>query len=176
MTTLAQSTSKRLLRALAFGLASLMPLASQAAPQASGPAASTPATTMPATPSISPQHEQAVSALSQQLWRWMSDRNTDALATLFHDKAMFVHMSRTLSKSAELEVIRSGSIQYKKVDIQDTSVRVVGNTAIVLTKMRLGAIVRDNEVSNPFIVTEVYVQQGTTWSLASLAFTRLVGD
>lgn len=46
----------------------------------------------------------------------------------------------------------------------------------MLTKMRLGAVVRDKEVTNPFMVTEVYVLQGETWSLASLAFTRLVGD
>ena len=110
------------------------------------------------------------------MWRWMSERNVDGLSKLFNDKAMFVHMSRTLTKSAELDVIRSGNIQYKKVDIQESSVRLVGSTAVVLTKMRLGAVVRDTEVTNPFMVTEVYVRQGETWTLASLAFTRLVGD
>ena len=120
--------------------------------------------------------EQDVLALSKQMWRWMSDRNTEALSTLYDDKVMFVHMSRTLTKSEELDVIKSGNIQYKKVDIQASSVRLVDSTAIVLTKMRLGAVVGGKEVSNPFMVTEVYVRQGKTWALASLAFTRLVGD
>jgi hypothetical protein len=31
-----------------------------------------------------------------------------------------------------------------------------------------------NEVTNPFVVTEVYVQQSDTWILASLSFTRLL--
>ncbi len=120
--------------------------------------------------------EKEVLALSQQMWQWMSDRNTEALATLYNDKVMFVHMSRTLTKSAELDVIKSGNIQYKKVDIQESSVRLVDSTAIVLTKMRLGAVVGSNEVTNPFIVSEVYVRQGKVWTLVSLAFTRLVGN
>ncbi len=129
----------------------------------------------PATTALSAT-EKEVLALSQQMWRWMSDRNTEALSALYNDKVKFVHMSRTLTKSEELDVIKSGNIQYKKVDIQESSVRLFDSTAIVLTKMRLSAVVRDNEVTNPFIVTEVYVRQGSTWTLASLAFTRLVGD
>lgn len=157
---------------LAFGTTSIMPQSSAGnAGSAGGDKVTASQTT-----SVASSDEKAALALSQQMWRWMSERNTDSLAALFHEKAMFVHMSRTLTKEAELDVIRTGSIQYKKVDIQDASVRLVGATAIVLTKMRLGAVVRDNEVSNPFMVTEVYVRQGKNWSLASLAFTRLVGD
>jgi hypothetical protein len=83
-------------------------------------------------------------------------------------------MGGTMSKMQELEVIRSGGIQYKNVDIQETSVRLIGTTAIVLNKIRLVAVVGGNEVTNPFMVTEVYVQQGGTRKLASLSFTRLL--
>jgi hypothetical protein len=44
----------------------------------------------------------------------------------------------------------------------------------VLTTLQLGAVVDGNEVSNPFVVTEVYVQQADAWTLASMSFTRLV--
>ena len=40
--------------------------------------------------------------------------------------------------------------------------------------IRLVAVVGGNEVTNPFMVTEVYVDQGGTRKLASLSFTRLV--
>ena len=75
----------------------------------------------------------------------------------------------------ELDVIKSGRIQYKKADIQEASVRVIGTTAIVLNRIRLLAVVGGNEVTNPFVVTEVYVQQDDEWKLASLSFTRLLG-
>jgi len=119
--------------------------------------------------------EQEVIDLSKEKWRWMSERKVDSLAALFHEKAVFVHMGGTMSKDEELDIIRSGGIHYKNVDIQETSVRLIGTTtAVLLNKIRLVAVVGGNEVTNPFVVTEVYVQQSGTWTLASLSFTRLL--
>jgi hypothetical protein len=119
--------------------------------------------------------EQEVINLSKEKWRWMSERKVDSLDALFHEKAVFVHMGGTMSKDQELDVIRSGGIHYKDVDIQEVSVRFIGTTtAILLNKIRLVAVVGGNEVTNPFVVTEVYVQQSGTWTLASLSFTRLL--
>ena len=128
-------------------------------------------TTAPAASSASVSQE--IIALSKDKWRWMSERNVDALANLFHDDAVFVHMGATMSKTQELGVIKGGGIQYKTVDIQDVSVKVIGTTAILLNRIRLVAVVGGNEVTNPFVVTEVYVQQGGSWKLGSLSFTRL---
>jgi len=119
--------------------------------------------------------EQEVISLSKEKWRWMSERKVDSLAALFHEKAVFVHMGGTMSKDQELDVIQSGGIHYKNVDIQEASVRFIGaTTAILLNKIRLVAVVGGNEVTNPFVVTEVYVKQSGTWMLASLSFTRLL--
>jgi 4-carboxymuconolactone decarboxylase len=118
--------------------------------------------------------EQEVISLSRQKWRWMAERNVDTLAALFHPEAVFVHMGGTMSRAQELEVIRSGAIQYKNAEIQTTSVRFIDSTAILLNTIRLVAVVGGNEVVNPFEVTEVYVRQGGAWKLGSLSFTRLL--
>jgi hypothetical protein len=119
--------------------------------------------------------EQEVINLSKEKWCWMSERKVDSLAALFHEKAVFVHMGGTMSKDQELDVIRSGGIHYKNVDVQEASVRFIGTTTtILLNKIRLVAVVGSNEVTNPFMVAEVYVQQSGTWMLASLSFTRLL--
>lgn len=128
--------------------------------------------TFPATGS--PNQEQDVISLSREKWRWMVERKVDSLATLLHDDAVFVHMGATLSKDQELDVIRSGGIVYKNVEIQEASVRLIGTTAILLNRIRLVAVVGGNEVTNHFVVTEVYVQEGGTRRLASLSFTRLL--
>ena len=120
------------------------------------------------------QVEQEILNLSKAKWRWMSERKVDTLAALFHDEAVFVHMGGSMSRNQELEVIRSGGIHYKHAEIQEASVRVIGTTAIVLNRIRLDAVVGGNEVTNPFVVTEVYVQQDGTWKLGSLSFTRLL--
>ena len=99
--------------------------------------------------------EQELINLSKQKWQWMSERKVDSLDALFHDKAVFVHMGATMSKKQELDVIRSGTIQYKNAEIQEVSVQIIDQTAILLNKIRLVAVVGGNEVINPFVVTEV---------------------
>jgi hypothetical protein len=117
--------------------------------------------------------EQVIN-LSKEKWRWMSERKVDTLDALFHEKAVFVHMGGNMTKEQELDVIRSGGIDYKKADIHDVSANIIDTTAILLSRITLLAVVGGNEVTNPFTVTEVYVQQDGSWKLASMSFTKLL--
>lgn len=120
--------------------------------------------------------EQEILDLSRTKWRWMAEKKADSLAALFDDAAVFVHMGGSWGRNQEVEIIRSGGIHYKHAEIQDASVKLIGNTAILLNRIRLDAVVGGNEVTNPFIVTEVYVKQDGKWKLGSLSFTRLMGQ
>lgn len=119
--------------------------------------------------------EQEIITLSKQKWQWMADKNVDKLEPLFDDKSVFVHMGGSWGKTQEINVIKSGGIHYKKADILEVTVNIIGNTAILLNKITLLAVVGGNEVTNPFIVTEVYVKENTTWKLGLLSFTKLLG-
>ncbi|RKT00227.1 nuclear transport factor 2 family protein [Flavobacterium sp. 123] len=118
--------------------------------------------------------EQEVIQLSKQKWEWMADKNVDKLSPLFDDKSVFVHMGGSWGKTQEINIIKSGGIHYKKADIHEVSVNIIGNTAILLNKITLLAVVGGNEVTNPFIVTEVYVKENDGWKLGSLSFTKLM--
>jgi hypothetical protein len=118
--------------------------------------------------------DQVIIDLSKEKWGWMSERNTVTLDALFHEKSVFVHMGGSWGKERELEIIRSGGIHYKQAEIHEVSVNIIENTAILLNRITLLAVVGGNEVTNPFMVTEVYVQQDGSWKLASLSFTRLL--
>ena len=118
--------------------------------------------------------EQAVLNLSREKWRWMSERNENALDALFHEKSVFVHMGGAWGKAREMEIIKSGDIHYKQADIHEASVNIIGATAVLLNRITLLAVVGGNEVTNPFMVTEVYVQKEGGWKLASLSFTKLL--
>ena len=133
-----------------------------------------PRRTLPRRPRRTPT--KVVLDLSKQKWIWMAEKNVDALEGLFHEKSMFTHMGGSWPRKQELEIIKSGGIHYKKADIEEASVRVIGTTAIVLSRIRLLAVVGGNEVTNPFTVTEVYVQQDGKWKLAQLSFTLLLGS
>ncbi|QNL51837.1 nuclear transport factor 2 family protein [Olivibacter sp. SDN3] len=118
--------------------------------------------------------DQEIIELSKEKWQWMAEKNVEVLGDLFDEKSMFVHMGGSWGKERELEVIESGGIWYKKANIHEVSVQVIDNTAILLNRIDLLAVVGGNEVTNPFMVTEVYIKQDGSWKLGSLSFTRLL--
>jgi hypothetical protein len=118
--------------------------------------------------------EQEMIQLSKNKWQWMADKDVDKLTPLFDDKSVFVHMGGSWGKKQEIDIIKSGGIHYKKADIHEVSVNIIGNTAILLNNITLLAVVGGNEVTNPFIVTEVYIKENEGWKLGSLSFTKLM--
>jgi hypothetical protein len=117
--------------------------------------------------------EKELIQLSMDKWQWMSDKNVDKLKDLFDEKAKFVHMSGTWKKDEELEIIKSGSIWYRKANVKDTAVETFGNTAIVWNRITLDAVVREQVVVTEFTVTEVYQKQGNSWKLLDLTFSSV---
>jgi len=118
--------------------------------------------------------DQEVIHLSKEKWEWMAARNVEALDALFHEKSVFVHMGGAWGKVREMEIIKSGEIHYKQADIHEVSVNIMDHTAVLLNRINLLAVLGGSEVTNPFLVTEVYVQQAGSWKLASLSFTKLL--
>ena len=123
--------------------------------------------------SNTPQQQELLN-LSKAKWGWMSDKKVDTLNALFDDKAMFVHMGGSWGKQQELNVIKSGGIWYKKAEIYSASVNIFGNTAILLNDIDLLAVVGGNEVTNAFMVTEVYIKENGKWKMGSLTFSHLM--
>ena len=105
-----------------------------------------------------PEQQELIN-LSKQKWQWMSDKNVDSLNVLFADKSMFIHMGGTWGKTQELTTIKSGGIWYKKAEVYAVVVNMFGNTAILLNDIDLEAVVGGNTVTNPFMVTEVYIKE-----------------
>lgn len=118
--------------------------------------------------------QQEVINLSKQKWQWMADKNVDSLAVFFDDKAMFIHMGGSWGKTQELATIKSGGIWYKKAEVYSVIVNMFGNTAILLNDIDLEAVVGGNTVTNPFMVTEVYIKENGKWKMGSLTFSHLL--
>ncbi len=118
--------------------------------------------------------EQELINLSKDKWQWMANKDADKLADLFLEQAMFVHMGGSWGKEQEVNIIRSGGIWYKKADIHDVTVNIIDNTAILLNRITLLAVLGNNEVTSHFMVTEVYIKQNGSWKMGSLTFSRLL--
>jgi hypothetical protein len=118
--------------------------------------------------------QQEIINLSKQKWDWMSAKNVESLNTLFDEKSMFVHMGGSWGKTQELSTIKSGGIWYKKAEVYSVIVNMFGNTAILLNDIDLVAEVGGNTVTNPFMVTEVYIKENGKWKMGSLTFSHLM--
>jgi hypothetical protein len=116
---------------------------------------------------------QEIKDLSNAKWQWMADKDVVKLTTLFHDRSKFVHMSGTWNKDEELDIIETGRIWYKNADVHDVVVEVFDDTAILWNRITLQAVVRGNEVSNEFTVTEIYQKQENGWQLLDLTFSSV---
>jgi Domain of unknown function (DUF4440) len=126
----------------------------------------------PASTTLS-KEEQKIINLSKDKWQWMADKNVDKLAMLFHDKAKFVHMSGTWKKDEELEIIKTGSIWYKKATVHDIAVKIVGKTAVVWSRITLESEVRGTDAKIEFTATEVYQKEGKNYKMLALTFSSV---
>lgn len=132
-----------------------------------------PTETIKTAASQTPEQQEVIN-LSNRKWDWMADKKIESLEALFDDKAMFTHMGGTWGKTEELATIKSGGIWYKKAAVYAVDARIFGNTAILLEDIDLQAVVGGREVTNPFMVTEVYVKEDGKWKLAQLTFSHLL--
>lgn len=117
--------------------------------------------------------EAEIKELSKKKWEWMANKNVEELAKLFDDKSRFVHMSGSWKKERELEIIETGSIWYKEADVHDVVIETFGETVILWNRITLLAVVRGNEVSNEFTVTEIYKKESGDWKLLDLTFSSV---
>jgi hypothetical protein len=121
------------------------------------------------------QSAEAVKILqiSKDKWKWMADKEVGKLDKLFHAQSKFVHMSGTWMKAEELEIIKTGSIWYKEAKVKDTAIELVGKTATIWNRITLVAVVRGNEVTTEFTVTEVYQKIKKNWQMLALTFSSV---
>lgn len=117
--------------------------------------------------------EQEVMQISKDKWQWMADKDVEKLDKLFDEKSKFLHMSGTWKKAEELEIIKTGSIWYKKATIHDSAIEVSGKTAIVWNRITLESVVRGSDAKVEFTVTEVYQKQKKTWKMLALSFSSV---
>jgi hypothetical protein len=132
-----------------------------------------PTETIKSATSNTPEQQEIIN-LSKQKWNWMADKNVDSLNVLFDDKSMFVHMGGSWGKAQELTTIKSGGIWYKKAEVYAVLVNIFGNTAILLNDIDLQAVVGGNEVTNSFMVNELYIKENGKWKMGSLTFSHLL--
>ena len=86
---------------------------------------------------------QRILALEQRRYDAMTSNDQAALAALLHDDLIYTHSSGVIdTKASYMDSIASGRTQYRKVEILDQQVKLLGDVALIIGGSRIDVLVK----------------------------------
>jgi hypothetical protein len=110
--------------------------------------------------------EKEIIELSQEKFRWKTTGKFDLLADLFDDELVFIHLTGHVTTKADwISQLKRGTFVYNKIEPKEASVKVYGNTAVLVGRAKF--TVNGGSVYH-LIYTEVYTKNNNKWKLVNL--------
>ncbi|WP_185963088.1 nuclear transport factor 2 family protein [Flavobacterium gawalongense] len=110
--------------------------------------------------------ETEILNLSQEKFLWKTSGKFDLLADLFDDELVFVHITGHITTKGEwINELKTGRFVYNKIKQKEASVKVYGNTAVLVGKAYF--TVNGGSVYK-LVYTEVYTKKNEKWKLVNL--------
>lgn len=110
----------------------------------------------------------------KNLFRWLIAKEMDSLDMILHHDMRYIHSNGwTENKKEVLENIRSNKLTYHAVNIEDSYVRMEGNTGIVIGKAHFSVALEGSPIEIYLLYTEVFVKIANQWQCISRHACRL---
>lgn len=136
-----------------------------------------PATAAPTASAAAQKTEEAQKAIldrDNEKIRAMVEADAKALNEILRDDLLYIHSSAPLdNKERVIEEITSGLLKYKAIDMSEVSVRVYGDTGVLVGRAILKVSTKGKAMEIPVRLTEVWVRTSGVWQLASWQATRI---
>jgi len=98
----------------------------------------------------------------------------DALGKLLADDLTYTHSTGVLeTKTVFLESLKSGKLQFKKIEPADLQVRVYGTTAVINGTAKLAVVSQGQPKDVNVRFTDVWVNHAGHWQMVALQSTKL---
>ena len=108
--------------------------------------------------------EEIVLNRYKEMLQAMVDKDIDKLNRIVKDETTFTHMSgKTQSKAEYFEDIRSGALDYQSYTIENSSISIEGNKAILKARVTLTANAYGAQGSYPFNVSAYFEKVDKEW-------------
>jgi hypothetical protein len=115
--------------------------------------------------------DQQVLNLSREKFQWQLDKNWSALSDLMDDNIILQHGNGNVqAKEDYFKTLKSGFLEYKMIDVIETSVKTFDKTSVVMGKVKFQIILNGELKEFDFQFTEVYVLMKDKWSLILYTF------
>jgi len=101
--------------------------------------------------------------------------NITAMDALLADDYIAISPTGILqSKEQALANLRSGSVQFKTIELSDRKIRMYGSTALVTSRAEVNATSPEGEISGSYRYTRVYVKDAHgVWRIVSFEASRI---
>lgn len=120
------------------------------------------------------REEQYILDLSKRKFDWLIARQYDSLNKLMDERILYIHSNGWIQTKKEvIEDLRSGKLNYQKVTLKETKVRLYGASAIVTGLGTFEGITDGKSFAMDLRFTEVYLKNGSHWLLASRHANRM---
>jgi ketosteroid isomerase-like protein len=89
------------------------------------------------------------------------------------DYSMVTPNGEEQEKAAVLDSFKSGDRKIESIQLEDTKVRVYGNSAVVTGTSNIKGAYKGQDISGKYRYTRVYVKQGGKWKTAAFQQTKV---
>ncbi len=126
--------------------------------------------------------EEAVASLSKRKFQWLINKNEDSLRALADERLQYIHSNGWIQNKHDLlEDLKSGRLNYQKVTVKESAVRIFPEsskggqqTAIVAGTGTFEGITEGKSFTMDLRYTEVYIRdQKNIWRLVSRHANRM---
>lgn len=117
-----------------------------------------------------------IEQLEQQ---WRQAQLTENIAEMDHllsdDFLGILAAGQVVTKSQELDRMRTRQLEITRLDISDTKVKISGRLAVVTSLARLEGVADGKRLNGYFRYTQVYQRAGTGWKMTNFEATHVRG-
>ena len=110
--------------------------------------------------------EQNIITLHKKKFDWLISKQYDSLAALFSENVEYIHSNGWIENKTDIIAdLKSGKLNYKRVDVSEAKVRLSKNVAI-LTRKGVFFVTMDNkDIEIKLLYSEIYIKEKGKWLL-----------
>ena len=110
--------------------------------------------------------EQNIINLHKKKFDWLISKQYDSLSALFNDNVEYIHSNGWIENKTEIIAdLKSGKLNYKRVDVSEAKVRLSKNVAILTGKGVFFVTMDNKDLEIKLLYSEVYIKEKGKWLL-----------
>jgi len=110
--------------------------------------------------------EQNIITLHKKKFDWLISKQYDSLAALLIENVEYIHSNGWIENKTEIIAdLKSGKLNYKRVEVSEAKVRLSKNVAILTGKGVFFVTMDNKDLEIKLLYSEIYIKEKGKWLL-----------